>query len=60
MVPNCKFINFDTNFSTDSKYEQELMAALPLTGNAFHKTEIEYHGKFGYTLGMIQHISLIS
>ena len=35
------------------------MAALPLTGHALHKAEMEYHGKFGHTLGRIQHISLL-
>ena len=35
------------------------MAAVPLTGNALHKAEMEYLGNFGNTLGMIQHISLI-
>ena len=35
------------------------MAALPLTGNAFHKAEMKYHGKFGHTLGRIQHIAII-
>ena len=36
------------------------MAALPLTVHALHKAEMEYHRKFGHTLGMIQHISPIS
>ena len=36
------------------------MAALPLTGHALHKSEMEYHGKFGHTLGRIQHIALMS
>ena len=36
------------------------MAALPFTGHALHKAEIEYHGKFGHTLGSIQHIALMS
>ena len=36
------------------------MDSLPLTGNALHKAEMEYHGKFGHTLGRIQHIALIS
>ena len=36
------------------------MAALPLTVNAPHKAEMEYHGKFGYTLGRMQHIFLLS
>ena len=35
------------------------MAALILTVNAFNKAEMEYHGKFGHTLGSIQHISLM-
>ena len=34
------------------------MAELPLTVNALHKVEIEYHGKFGHILGKIQYISL--
>ena len=58
--PNGKFKKVDTNFRTDSTYEKEIMAALPLTGNALHKVEMEYHGKFGHTLGTIQHISLMS
>ena len=36
------------------------MAALPLTGHDLHKSEMEYHGKFGHTLGRIQHIALMS
>ena len=36
------------------------MAALPLTVNPLPKSEKEYHGKFGYTLGNIQCIALIS
>ena len=36
------------------------MDALPLTGNALHKTEIEYHGKIVHTIGRIQHIALMS
>ena len=36
------------------------MAALPLTVDALHKSEMEYHGKFGHTLGRIQHIALMS
>ena len=35
------------------------MAALPLTGHALHKAELEYHGKYGHTLGEIQHISIM-
>ena len=36
------------------------MAALPLTGHALHKAEMEYHRKFGHALGRIQHIALMS
>ena len=36
------------------------MADLPLTGHALQKVEIEYHGKYGYTLVRIQHIALMS
>ena len=36
------------------------MAALPLTRNALHKSEMEYHGNFGHTIERIQHICLIS
>ena len=36
------------------------MAVLPLTGNALHKEEMEYHGKFGHALGRIKHIALMS
>ena len=57
--PTIKFRKFDTTFSTESTYEKELLAALPLTGHDLHKSEMEYHGKFGYTLGRIQHISLM-
>ena len=35
------------------------MVALPLTGNSLHKSEMEYHGKFGHTIGRLQHIALI-
>ena len=54
------FRNVDTPFRTDSSYEKELLAALTLIGHALHKAEIEYHGKFGHTLGRIQHIALMS
>ena len=33
------------------------MAVLPLTGNALHNVEMEYHGKFGHYLGRIYNIS---
>ena len=36
------------------------MDALPLTGNSLHKAEMEYHGICRYTIGWIQHISLMS
>ena len=36
------------------------MAALPLTVHALQKAEMEYHGKFGHTLGRIQQIALMS
>ena len=55
-----KFRNIDTNFWIDSSYEKELLAAPPLTGHALQKSEMEYHGKFGHTLGGIQHIALMS
>ena len=35
------------------------MDALPLIGNSLRKAEMEYHGKFGHTLGRIQHIDLM-
>ena len=35
--PTGKFRNIDTPFRTDSSYEKELLAALPLTVHALHK-----------------------
>ena len=58
--PTGKFRNVDTPFRTDSSYEKELLADLPLTGHALQKAEMEYHGNFGHTLGRIQHIALMS
>ena len=58
--PTGKFRRVDTHFRTDSTYEKELMAALPLTGNTLHKEEMEYHGKFRHTIGRIQPIYLMS
>ena len=55
-----KFIKVDTPFCTYYTYKKEPVAALPLTGNALHEAEMEYHGKFGHTLGSIQHIALMS
>ena len=36
------------------------MAVIVLEGNALHKEEMEYHGKFGHTIGRIHHIALMS
>ena len=36
------------------------MTVITLTINAFHRAEMEYHGKFGHTLGIIYHIALLS
>ena len=36
------------------------MAKLPLTGNYFQKSGMEYYGKFGHTLRRMQHIDLMS
>ena len=36
------------------------MDALPLPGDYLYKAEMEYNGKFGHTLGRIQHINLMS
>ena len=36
------------------------MVELPLTVNALHNLEMEYHGQIGHTLRRIQHISLTS
>ena len=55
-----KFRKFDIPFLTDSTYEKELIAALPLTLNVLHKEEMGYHGKFGHTLERIQHIYSMS
>ena len=46
-------------FHMKSLSKKELLAALPLTGHALQKSEMEYHGKFGHTLGRIQHIAII-
>ena len=58
--PTIKLRRSDDFFRKDSTYEKQLMAALLLTGNDLHKTEMEYHGNFGHTLGSMQHISLMS
>ena len=49
--PTGKFGKVDTPFSTESKYEKESIATLTLTGNDLNKAEIEYHVKFGHSLG---------
>ena len=36
------------------------MAALPLKGYAINKSDMEYYRKFGYAIGRIKHISLMS
>ena len=56
LLPNGKFRKVDTTFKAYSTYEKELMDALPMTENSLHKAEMEYHGKFGYNIGRIQHI----
>ena len=60
--PTVKFIRVDTTFRTDFKYEKELINALPLTRHALNKAETDYqhHGKFGHTIGRIQHINIMS
>ena len=40
-----KFRNVDTHLRTESSYENELFAAIPLTRHPLHKAEFEYHGK---------------
>ena len=57
--PTGNFRNVDTPFRTDYSHEKELLAALPLTAHFLQKAEMEYHGKFGHTLGRIQHIDLM-
>ena len=59
-LPTGNFRNVGTTFWTDSSYGKELLAALLLTWHDLHKAEIEYHGKFGYRLGRIKHIALMS
>ena len=36
------------------------MYAIPLTGHALHKVEMEYHGDFGHNIGRIKHIARMS
>ena len=56
--PTGKFRKVDIPLWTDSTYENELMAAFSLTVNALRKSEMEYHGKFGYNLGQIHKIAI--
>ena len=58
--PTGNFRKVDTPFWTNSSYKKELLTALILTGHALQKAEMEYHGKFGHTLGRIQQIALMS
>ena len=58
--PTWKIRKVDKTFRTDSTYENELMDELLWTRNALRKSEMEYHGKFGHTIGKIQHIALMS
>ena len=55
-----KFRKVDTPFRTDSSYKKELISALPLTGHALHRAEMDFHGEFGHTLGRIQRIALMN
>ena len=59
-LPTEKIRKVDTHFRIESTNEKELIYALTLTGNELHKAEMEYHEKFGHTIGQIQHISLMS
>ena len=60
MVHNWKFRKVDAPFCIYSTYENHLMASLTLIGNTLLKSEMEYNGKFGHTLGRIQHIYIMS
>ena len=57
--PSGKFRKVYTPFRTESTHEKELMPALPWTGNALNKSEMEYNGKFGHNIGRIQHIAIM-
>ena len=57
---NGKFRKVNTPFRKDPAYKKYFMAALPLIRDSRREAEIEYHGKFGHTLGRIQHIDLMS
>ena len=49
--PTGKFRKVDATFWKECTYKKEAMAALILTGIALCKEEMEYNGKFGYTIG---------
>ena len=49
----------NTTFCNDSEYEKELMAVIPLMGEAPCKAENDFHGNFGHTIGLIQHINVM-
>ena len=58
--PTGKFRKVNTTFRTDYTYEKGFMAAVPLIVSALNKAEMEYNGKFGNTIGRINHIALMS
>ena len=58
-LPTGKFSKVDTPFMEYSTYEKEIMDALSLTGNALHKAEMKYHGKFVHNLGRTQQMFLM-
>ena len=58
--PTGNLIRVDTTFRTNSTYENELMAELPLTGHTLCNVDMEYYGKFVHTIGWIQHIAIMN
>ena len=58
-LPTGKFRKIGTPFRKDCTHEKEIMDALLLTGMAPHKSEMEYNGKVGHTIGRIQHIYIM-
>ena len=54
-----KFIKVDTPLREYFTYEKYIMDSLPLIGNALHKAEMGYCGKFVHTIGSIQHIDIM-
>ena len=49
---------FDTPFWTEYTHEKEIMDQIIFAGNELQKSEREYHGNFGHTIGWIQHIDI--